>query len=319
MEGEDENSLWYSDELPNFFTQSILGPLKTNVTAYVEEDVLPVQRLVMLFGRPGVGKRTALMSLCRKNDISMATMDGQNLYEGDSKIELGSDTQGVQVLIIEHANDLIAGAYATVQTREFALSLKKLASAMRIFIFCLMDVEPKQLEMADRDILAVQYNRNFDATVFFNCPDRDTRCRLFKKMFKRLFAVLTGLVDEVTSVDYSFLADSSAYATPYQIQKFVQRVALLAVQNNNTTVNREFIKRCLYLRSALTYAITANDNAQLEHIFSCAAGISIPTNDADIEHAETQERNKRQISHFIVEPEEEEEEENEPPVKKSKL
>lgn len=307
--------IYESEELPKFFAQSVVGPLKTMPQLFTNDEVLPAQRLVMVFGRPGVGKRTAVEHLCRKEGLSVALLNGRDLFNGTSEVELSDEQLSVQVLIIEQANDMVAGAYASKETREFALSLKKISRETGIFIFCLMDVVPRMLEMAERDILAMEVNRSFDATIYFPAPTRVDRILIFKKLFQKLLTHVNtnggDLVDGLEEADYGFLAESAAYTTPLQIQRFVQRVGLLAVQNKGTRLERALLMRCLIMKGAASYCITAGDNGRLEDQFSTAAGIAIPSNKAAEDHEKEQQELQAQaqnyVSHFVAEDPEEEE------------
>lgn len=312
MSGTDTQEwLWQSEELPKFFNQSIVGPLTTHSHLYTDDSILPTQRLVMVFGRPGVGKRTALEAMCKEANLSYTTVDGRNFFEGEAKVELNQEQLGVQVMIIEQANDMVAGAYATQQTREFMLDLRRLVDEAKIFIICLMDVVPKNLEMADRDIMAVQINRNFDATVYFGAPPRPQRELIFKRLFDKLFTHLgPHLANALEDGDYTFLADSSAYATPLQMQKYVQRVATLAIQKKGTKVDQEMLKRCLYPTMNGTFTISTSDNGRLEDQFAVAAGFALPSFSAAEEHEREQAEQDQlvldHISHFVAGEEEEE-------------
>lgn len=313
--------VWLSDELPKFFNQSVLGPLRTASSLFTNDDVLPVQRFNLLFGRPGVGKRTALETLCERDKVSFSTLDAENLFEGTSKISLTEKHTSVEVLIIEHANSLIVGPYATQWTRNFALDLKSIAQANKIFIFCLCDIVPKNMTQGDRDLLAVQFLRNFNATIYFKAPTANAREHMFRRrialMFDHLEMVAKKLnvdlntfcattADGLKDEDYKMLTDASHHCTPLQITKFIQRVALVCVstQSSDGVLNTELLKRCLYPKGPGDYSITEENSARAESSFAADAGQSIPSGRAAKEHEQKRKavEEKTQVDSFLAEP-----------------
>ena len=291
--------LWKSTELPKFIDQSVLAPLKTHKELFKNDKVLPVQRFNMIFGRNGVGKCTALKSILSENDISYIVMDAE---ESTAQLE-----NGAQVLIIENANSLVIGPYATEESRKFALELRKMAYSLKIFVFCLVNIVPQNMTQGDRDLLACQFIRNFDATIYFEAPSVEYRERIFKKLFADFFDhVGDAWKDELVDESYNLMVDSSRYCTPLQIQLFVQRVALVVVQQpHGTPINTELIKECLFSMGPGNWSITKEISGNTEDKFAASAGLSIPSGRAKEEYAKQKEMT---ISGFVLEEDEEEDE-----------
>ena len=313
----DSNWMWLPEELVKFFNQSVLGPLRTAKSIFTNDNVFPVQRFVLLFGRPGVGKRTALEALCTQNNVSFSTLDGEDLYDGDSKIFLTKEHTSVEVLIVEHANSLIVGPYATTYTRNLALDLKKLAHLNKIFIFCLCDIVPKNMTQGDRDLVAVQFLHNFNATIFFKAPSANIRTEMFCKRVALLFDHFEEVAqrlnvecdyfcrDELSENDYKMLTDASHHCTPLQITLFMQRVALVIAQHPNNVLNTELIKECFYSKGPVDVSITEENTSQIESAFAADAGQSIPSGRAAEAHKKQQDELEQHVDYFVAEPDEE--------------
>ena len=310
-----DSYLWKSTELPKFIKQSVLAPLKTQKELFTNDDVLPVQRCNMVFGRDGVGKCTALKSILKGNDISYLVMDAE-----ESTTQIGEND--AQVLIIENANSLIIGPYATEESRKFALELRKMSYSLKIFIFCLVNIVPQNMTQGDRDLLACQFLQNFDATIYFEAPSVEYREKIFKKLFANFFDhVGDDWKDELDQESYNLMVDSSRYCTPLQLQRFAQRVALVVVQQpKGTPVNTEFIKECLFNMGPGNWSITKEISGNTEDKFAASAGLSIPSGRAQVEYESAKQM---KITDFVLEDDDEkrsrEEEEEDLPPKKIKI
>ena len=306
--------MWLSEQLPTFVKQSVVGPLKTHKELFTDDNILPVQRCNMVFGRDGVGKRTALEYILNEESISFVTIDAENM---DGHTE--GNYNDAQVLIIQNANSLVVGPYTTNESRKFALELKKMTRSMNIFIFCLVNIVPQNMTLGETDLLAVQVLRNFDATIYFESPTVEFRGQIFKKCFAEFFDhVGDRCVDNISDEAYNLLVDSSAYATPAQIRTFVNRVALVSIQSVNTSVDIELIKQCMFSIGPGTWSITKGISGNIEDRFAAAAGYSIPSGRAQKEYERQQ-----LTSGFILEaekrPREEDDMEEEEEEKKLKI
>lgn len=284
--------LYFSKELPKAFQQAVLDPLKENPALFSNDDVLPIPRVNLVFGRRGVGKKGALLDLLNKHGIS------HMLINGEQEMTSFEPDFSFQVLVIENGHALVLPPYATDNSRTFALRLKEMAQQLSIIVFCLVDVPPTNMTLADRDLLSVEFLQKFDNTIYFDAPPVDQALAIFKWQFAQMFAHVEKYMDHpcldrLTEDDYKYMVDCAGFATPLDIQKFVQRVARIAIQNPSLEVDRTIIELCMYSHGPLTQGIAKESGHDQEQHFARFAGISIPSMRAVVEHEREQEQKNK--------------------------
>lgn len=288
----DNVPLYFSKELPKAVEQAVLDPLRKHRALFTNEAILPVPRVNLVFGRRGVGKKTALLKLLANHNISHMLLNGE---QETTSIEPDA---AFQVLVIENGHALVLPPYATENSRTFALRLKEMAQELSIIVFCLVDVPPPDMTMADRDLLSVEFLQKFDNTIYFDAPSPDEALPIFKHQFARLFAHLQAHMenpceDALVEDDYKYMVDCAGFATPRDIQHFVQRIARLAIQNPGLKVDRSIVELCMFSHGPLTQGITKENGHDQEQHFARFAGISIPSMRAVVEHEREQEAQEK--------------------------
>ncbi len=246
--------VWQGDE---FFVESLDQFVRQ---PYAEPNAFqpglnPVRRLVLVYGRPGVGKKEAIKLYC----------DNAGVPSGVVTVEFARTAEAITQIqhVIVKQDELIKEIDAAMQhdhgprinhaiiidrfdklifepdneaTMLFMLNLSRTAQDHNLMFICLSDRLASEESHANLPQTTRLYRQaifeQFKARAYLGAPSSSFRQVLFRTMIERFVAFANGqssrgdntIVLTMTDDDYVKLADFSAFATSEDIAAFLRAV-----------------------------------------------------------------------------------------------
>jgi hypothetical protein len=232
---------------------------------YTQPDVFhpllnPIRHLALVYGRPGVGKKEAVLAFCTKHSIPTLAVDvvfGQASHImthlgaairkqtnaiADVTAQYGTpETDTIDHVIVIDKFDVLLFEPDTEAVMSYVLDLDRLAQSSRALFVCLSDRLPSEeaatpvahMTRLYRDRALAQFKR---ASIMLRSPSIDHRTALFKSLLEAFVAHQRSVGVDVslslTDGDYTKLSDASMHATSADIATFLKAIFYKIASDN---------------------------------------------------------------------------------------